>query len=493
MKEGLLLFGQSVEAAGRGIAGPRLRTAAKKAGFDVEIIDSASHLKMDEIFDIIDYYITTSIKFVGLSTSWIPINHPHSFSWLKQEFFEKFKEKYPNLLLITGGHQHHQYNHIIKNSDYHFQGFSDLSFVEFLKHINNLPNNLEYNFLYNKVKLIESNLNFPIIDPNDIETIFTESDNFLSYQPLPIELSRGCIFRCTFCRHPFQGKKDYDSYQRTPANLAIELKRNYDLFGTTRYSILDDTVNDSLEKLERLEKAIELAKLPKFEFVGYIKPELLVTKPEMIPKLANLGLRGAYMGFESFKNETRRIIGKGTNIEKVKDAVFKLAEINKQQILIYGSLIVGLPKETPDEIYESYEFLSKNVKKFCNHWEFSPLNIINDSSLTTERSMFDKMPAKFNYSIVGKYQWSNEFFTQVEAQNYALLLNDKSAGNMYYGGWLVAGGWNLGMSEEEIQNSLCSRPKFFQKCTDQLKNRAKTEYNIFINTLHKGDENENSR
>lgn len=483
MKEGILLLGQIRESAGRGIAGPRLRTAAQKAGFAIDVIDSASHFSNDEIFELIDVYVRNNIKFIGFSTSWIAKSAGNiiGYEWLSESFFKKIRNKYSNLIIITGGHQSHAHEHILKHSNFHFQGFSDLSFVEFLKFINNQPNNLKFSVTNKNVKLIESNIDYPITDPNDIETIFIKEDRFLSHQPLPIELSRGCIFRCTFCRHPFQGKKDYDSYQRSPENLAYELQRNYELFGTTRYSILDDTINDSLEKLHRLEKAIELAKLPNFQFVGYIRPELLVTKPEMIPKLAQLGLRGAYMGFESFKNSTRKIIGRGMDFERVKDAVYKLAEINNKQVLITGSLIVGLPDETAIDIISSYEFLVKNANNFCRDWNFHPLVIINDNSLTNERSSFDKNPNKFKYELTDKYNWKNKYFTKNQAIELATLLTVMSSKKTRNAGWAVAGCWNLNMTEQEIQNGFVSDIEFHNNHLNQLRKRARMDFEFFTN------------
>lgn len=487
--DGLVLVGQAVEAGGRGIAGARLRTAAERSGFRVVAPDIVPYLTQEQIFELVEAFIPTGIKFVGLSTSWIDVKKNHgSYSWLTADFFRSFKERFPHLLLITGGHQSHRFDSVFSYIDYHFQGFSDVSFVEFLKLINGQPNGLKFKE-YKNAKIIESNVDYPVINPDDIETVFVKEDGFLPHQPLPIELSRGCIFRCTFCRHPFQGKKDYDSYQRSPESLARELKRNYELFGTTRYSVMDDTINDSIEKLDRLRRAIDLAQLPKFEFVGYIKPELIVTKPEMIQMLADLGLRGAYLGIESFKNATRRAIGRGVDIERVKESVFKLAEVNNRQVQIYGSFIVGLPHESPDEVVETAEFLIANAKNFCHAWEFHPLAILNQTvtvHLSSEKSSLDKNPGKFNYVFPDdskKYHWKNEFYTYDQAVEHAAAMMRLSRDKMYYGGWRIAGCWHLGMSEHEITNSQ-SRPEFEQQLVEQLKRRTSLKYMSLINVPH---------
>jgi len=456
--EGIVFLSQNWDLAGRGIAGARLRTAAEKAGYEIAVCDILGYISQKQIFDIIDAVITPNTKFIGFSVSWIALEYETNRNWYNVDFFNNLTARYPSLLVITGGHQSFGFrNMILKYSDYHFNGFSDVSFVEFLKKINGLSNELvHHRSLINKGYFIDSDNAHPVLNPDSIETVFRKSDGFESYQPVPIEISRGCIFRCTFCKHPFQGKKSYDDYQRTPENIANELRRNYDLFGTTRYTILDDTFNDSIEKLDRLEKAIELAKLPKFEFVSYIKPELLVTKQEMIPKLANLGLRGAYIGFESFKNQTRKIIGKGTNIEKVKEACFKLAEQNNRQVRINGSFIVGLPHETPDDLYQTYDFLMNNVDSFCRSWQFQSLLIRKDtSSQSSLQSEFDKNPEKYGYTATPNTRtWSSAFFTDITATELTTKLNKQSENKQYIGGWSIAGCWQIDKSEDFINNSL---------------------------------------
>ena len=49
---GIILAGSSPRVAGRTLGGPRLRTAAKRAGFDLLIADYVYNLTQDEIFEL---------------------------------------------------------------------------------------------------------------------------------------------------------------------------------------------------------------------------------------------------------------------------------------------------------------------------------------------------------------------------------------------------------------------------------------------------------
>lgn len=454
--QGILLFGQNYEFAGRGIAGPRLRTSAQKNGFSVKVIDYTLSLDIEKVFKILECTITDSTKFIGFSASWIDQNNLSQYFWYQQDFFDEIRKRWPNILIITGGHDEWRKDFLLKNSDYHFHGYSDHSFVEFLKMIHGKDHQLQsYRNPLTKGYIINSNANHPVINPDDLETIFFKEDNFESYQPLPIEVARGCIFRCGFCRHPFQGKKDYDSYQRSVNSLTSELGRNYQLFGTTRYTILDDTFNDSIEKISRLQQAVKNAGLPKFEFVSYIKPELLVTKPEMIDMLIDLGLRGAFIGFESFNNEARKVIGKGTKIEKVLEACKKLATSNNGQVKIHGSFITGLEHESQTDVNNTFNFLKSEENTFIKSWWFESLGVreYNYDGLDTP-STFDKHAKDLGYKFKNGAWFRDDGWSLADAIKMASFINKESATLVKPAGWKIAGCWQLGMSDAQMEKNL---------------------------------------
>ena len=274
---------------GRIIAGYRLRTELRKHGYDMLVVDSATFMSLNDFKELLAKVITEKTLLIGFSTIWMNGFRNQGFDWCTDDFFNHIRTSYPKVKLVCGGPQ--KFNVVTKsdvvyrNCDWVFRGFSDDSFPKFLDYLTEKPTHGFKYFIEDGKKVISSNELFPVAHPDDIETVFELEDNFLPDQPIPLEVSRGCIFHCTFCHHPFQAIKDPDKYIRTPESLANELKRNYELFGTYRYQLMDDTFNDSMEKLDRLHRAVDIAKLPKFEFVSYIKPELLVTKPEMVSKL----------------------------------------------------------------------------------------------------------------------------------------------------------------------------------------------------------------
>ena len=484
---GILLFGQNFEFAGRGIAGPRLRTAASRAGFDIMIVDFINNLTVEQILELLEKSITKNTKFIGLSASWIDPGTIQFYPWYNKQFFEAVRKRWPQLLIITGGHDEHNKSFLLENANYHFHGYSDHSFIEFLKMVHGQEHTLKFtkkNIGNNRyVYMVDSNKDHAVTNPDDLETVFLKEDGFKSHQPLPIEVARGCIFRCSFCRHPFQGKKYYDSYQRSIGSIAKELSRNYDLFGTTRYTVLDDTFNDSIEKVHRLTEAVKLAELPKFEFVAYIKPELLVVKPEMIDMLVDLGLKGAFIGMESFNESTRKVIGKGTSVEKVLDACKKLGEANNNQVRVHASFISGLPYDTHETVTDTWKFLISEQNTYFRSWHFETLSLrpytnikpMSDDILST----FDKDPGKFGYKFDQDGYWYNEHWSFKESAILTKKLMVDSQKYIKAGGWRIAGLWQAGVPDDKLDDNMPYET--LKKLIEiDTRDRVSTEYNRLV-------------
>ena len=448
----LSLFG------GKVIAGFRLRSAIRKHGYDLMVIDNAGVMAQEELTDLLDAVVTDETLVIGFSTIWLDSYASYHLRWAHSDFFKLLKSKYPHVKFVAGGPENHWCTRgktIYENCDWVFSGFSDDSFPRFLNYLLKKPDHgFKYFFDNEGKRIVDGNVIFPVPTPDDIETIFDKDDGFLPHQPLPLEVSRGCVFKCSFCHHPFLGVKDPDKYIRTPESIANELKRNYELFGTTRYTILDDTFNDSMEKLDRLHRAIDLSKIPKFEFVSYIKPELLVTKPEMIPKLQELGLASGYMGIESFKSESRKAIRKGMDVNRILDVVSNIR--SKTDITFEASFIIGLPHESIEEVSETNRFCTKHRDSLFTGWHFQGMTIYYNKNLEGQ-SEIDKEPEKFGYEIIEKRpdepaEWKNKYMNRAQAANYAYGFNYAAAKYRRTAGWGLSTCWHLNIPDDDVKN-----------------------------------------
>lgn len=465
---GIILGGNLSLPGGRNIAGFRLRTAAKQAGYDILALDDSVAMEQHELEQLLANVVTEETLLIGVSTVWLnSYDIENRVKWVNDSFFQFIRTSFPHVSIVAGGPEGNWVlgSHIIyNNSNWVLNGFSDLAFTKLLDCLSNKPN---HGLVYTKdaagKNLVDSNKTHTIHRPDDIETVLEQEDGFLQHQPVPLEVSRGCIFRCSFCNHPFQGAKDYDSYMRTVDSLARELRRNYDLFGTTRYSIMDDTFNDSIEKLDRLQRAIEKAKLPDFKFMAYIKPELLVTKPEMIGILKDLGIGSGYVGIESLQPTARKAIKKGMDVNRILDAV---AELNSRaKSSMHASFIVGLPGDTVDDQIKTFEFLKTTSDVYFRSWIFQRMSLYYDRNLQGFSEM-DREPEKFGYKITKKTpdsfaEWQNEHMTSAQASKLSNSLNSDSRKVIRMAGWALPTAWHLGISDSDINTKTMDELKLF--------------------------------
>lgn len=447
----IIVGGISFDVVGRVLGPFRLRTALEDAGYPTKVVDYASALTEDQMLLLLEKLITDKTIVLGISSAWFDnVDFSDANIWVNNSFFKKFRSKYPSISIVIGGTKLMAHSLLYHNADWFLTGFSDISFVQLLHHLSKKQVNLKYMKDSTGIKIIESDTHYKVENMDLLETVFKKEDNFLSHQPLPIEIARGCIFKCSFCTHPFLGKKSYD-YIRTAENLAVEFKRNYELFGTTRYFFADDTFNDSIEKIDRVKRAIDIAKLPSFEFVGYIKPELLVTIPEMIPMLKDIGLRGAHFGIESLNHRARKLVGKGMEVQKIFDVTEKLRSSNN--VKIHASLILGLPGDTVSDFNNWQSFMTENQDKLFSSWKYHSLGIMQSGY-----SLIEKNPLSYGYTVKPMsnsvfFAWQNDTgLTSAECYLLAKYLNTRSNKIAKVAGWTLGSAWFFDISNNDIDN-----------------------------------------
>lgn len=502
--DAVIIGGMALDFHGRPLGPFRLRTAASQAGYSVKVVDFASVLDADQLIDLLNHVVTDQTKVIGISTSWTDFLLGDGYlsynTWFTAEFFSRLKKQFPNCIFVGGGTRVDVDVGILQSLDWFMLGFSDQAFVKLLDHVIRQQPQPRFNRhdKFKNTKVVDSNAHYLIEDHDQIETAMIAGDDFKSYQPIPLEVSRGCIFKCSFCTHPFLGKKSYD-YIRSPQSIASELKRNYELFGTYRYAITDDTFNDSIEKLDRVRLAIELAKIPNFEFVAYIRPEILITKSQMIPMLADMGLKGALFGVESLNNKARKFVGKGTDVARVLDVANQLAT---RGVKLHATMILGLPGDTVEDWYAWHEHFKSNSDSLFKSWSYHALNIRNRNvqfdNVNEGYSVFEKDPAQYGYfDHNGSVQRGERFLhwinaqgiTQQQAVQHQEILTRKTYEDCRIGGWQVVTGWYHGLTQDQMDNTNLRNLALVGLAKRQIQTRAGDQFkaitgnDLFISNL----------
>ena len=407
----ILFYGNNVMPGISKYAGPaRLATELRDNGFETICIDIGTltykeSLPMYE--KIINKFVTKDTLWLGFSTTFfdqllgVPmkrITNQTDFNstaegkatGFMEEILNLCRLRNPNIKFIVGGGLYinlHQFDF------YHFRGYADREIVEFTKwckdssyaprlnRLGKIITGQEYdNFVSSKIKWHETDLITPGLT-------------------LPIEISRGCIFRCKFCAFPLNGKTKGEWVKHLDI-LKEELIENYERFGTTEYNFADDTYNDSIVKITDLYEHV-FSKLPfQIKWTSYMRLDLIHRFRESIDILGKSGLKCALFGMETNNDKSAKAIGKGLSFDKQIELLKELKAGPYKDVLLSSGFIYGLPHDTLDTITELHKWLLSSDNPL-DHWVVAALSL-NPPNLTYQKSYFSEIDLnyeKYGYAV----------------------------------------------------------------------------------------------
>ena len=194
------------------------------------------------------------------------------------------------------------------------------------------------------------------------DTDFIEPNDWL-----PIEVARGCAFNCAYCNYPRRG--NFDSF-RNADSLREELIRNYELYGVTKYTLVDDLYNDSKEKVRYLYDNV-WSRLPfKPEWVSFMRLDMFWADPESAEFIRESGARYGGFGIETLHDQAGKKIGKGLGKRRILETLQMLKESWGDEVLVGANMISGLPFEPLESIYESIDWTMTTDLIHGATWQF---------------------------------------------------------------------------------------------------------------------------
>jgi radical SAM superfamily enzyme YgiQ (UPF0313 family) len=420
----------------RAIGAYQLANFLRERDISVQVIDFTDSFSTQELIGAVEKFIGENTRVIGVSSTFYQQEvsnrdlkdnksyHRGSIGFLPDNIVNLItyiKNNHPKIKRIIGGGNS---NNFIKDPlfDVVVHGYAEQVFLEYLtkKHI------------YPKVGSTEivngDGLKFDI---EHLRHVWTKNDCILPNETLPIEISRGCIFKCKFCGYPLNGKKKFD-YLRSPDMIVEEIIDNYEKYGTTNYLFADDTFNDSTYKLEELHKKI--TQLPfKINFTTYLRLDLLYAHREQLPLLKDLGLRSAFFGIESLNDKTAKFIGKGLDSNKVKDFLLELKHnIWKEDISMLCTFIVGLPHEDISSTDRSFQW----IKEAGLNSAWAPLSINPNHRYKSDIAINYE---KYGYKLLDadRGTWINNIMSSEDAVEAANRYNSEAFPNNFITSWIL--------------------------------------------------------
>jgi len=411
----------------------------RKNGYTCLVVNHVGEFEFEELVDLLDQAIGNNTRLIGFSTTFISNKlelesslFPDGFSSRNEILlpqgveFERKIIKYirdkNNLVKTVVGGTKATVNYSNRDIDYVCIGYSEVSIVNLMDHlIKEIDLQNSHRNIFGRVILDDRYA--PSYEFSKEDMIWIDTD-VVNHKCLPIEIGRGCIFQCKFCSYPLIGKKNLD-YVKSYDCLQHELQRNYEQFGVKNYLIMDDTFNDNVEKLNRIESVVSKLDFQP-EFWAYIRLDLLCTRPETLDMLYRIGVRSMTFGIETMNPSAAKSIGKGFDRNKL---VAKLDEIAEKYPDMYtgSGFIVGLPGETPDDLRKTSDrLISREIK--LHNWQWAPL-FIERTGTVTYTSEFGRDFEKYGYvdqtpldssRIVN---WKSNVMTRDESTELANELN----------------------------------------------------------------------
>jgi hypothetical protein len=422
-----------------------------KHGYTVKVIDFCSVLTTNDLVEITKKFVDNNTIAIGVSsTFWHPralANEENSYTVRNPQGNTTSEEAEPSWVLDSRVLLEGMYPKL----DWVLGGalsesLLQLDWTKFHGHAEDAT--LKYlNEKRGKTALIS---NFEI---QKLENGYGDELCIQPHEVLGIELGRGCQFKCGFCRYPLLGKKK-NTYLRDFDLVRLELLQNYYNFGITRYTVLDDTTNESLEKIEMLANVAQA--LPfKLEWVGFGRVDLIWSRRQTIQLLKDSGLRSMFFGIESFHPEACKSIGKGWSSKHGKDFLVELKDTWGKDINFHTGFIIGLPGESELDIDNSVRWCIDNNMSSVY---FAPLNISSRPDLLF-KSEFDTNYEKYGYRFndpSNESYWENDNWSAASAHNKAAEIHSYFKKNNRIAAFGLADVANLGYSIDELIDVPCT-------------------------------------
>ncbi len=467
----------------------RLATEIRRYGFTVQTIDHFAQLLLlppEYQEKVLERFLGEHTLVVGISTTMLSLSDPtHELSFWGGVSEDDFKQLMgrmrrlaPNAIFAMGGSQVRWATAGRMASpqiaDYYVIGQGERSFLALLNHVK-YGDPLHVERYINGTKWL-TETTYPYDDFSRAAIEWLPNDFVQPGEVLPLEVARGCVFKCAYCAFPLTGKK-WGDLIRDPDTIRNELIENYRLFGTTRYIMMDDTINDSLEKVELLHALF--TSLPfQIEWAAYVRLDLIWRFPEMAALLYEAGLRAALFGIETLHAEAGKKVGRGLGPERTKNTLNHCRSVWGDNVHISALLILGLPGEPISSMRETLDWI---LSPDCpvDNASFAPLHI----EVNASDSRIEQDSGRFGYDIsAGSYRGSTAINWKSDITDYETILQlfrefdekvDESATSYYKSvrGWLLFGALSLGFTLDDLKKL----PRDQMKQAIVERQRAKTD------------------
>lgn len=392
----------------------KLSSNLRHVGYTVLVIDHFIKLQdkfSKQIRELLIKNITQESLILGFSSTFLSLNDID----IIKDTVVFAKSVNPNIKIVVGGNRLDLFEGSTLKSiiDYFIQGLAEDSFLQLANAIKSKQENIR-KFWNNDI--FASNYDFAESIP-----AFSKLDSIQKREVLPLELSRGCRFKCKFCNYPLLGRDPRSNkYIRSEYSIAKELESNYNNFETTNYIITCDTFNETTEKLLTFKRAIDSVGI-KINFASFLRLDIINAHREQIDILKDIGLASGIFGIESLNDKAARAVGKGLGREKVVNILNLLRSKWGDEIRTSSNFISGLPYEDKSTLDEWIGYLATGEVKL-HYRRIIPL-FIPRLDYPGFHSEFTREHMKYGYTLGEGTEWTGMSMSSTLAKEIARYWN----------------------------------------------------------------------
>ncbi len=179
---------------------------------------------------------------------------------------------------------------------------------------------------------------------------------------------RGCLYNCGFCKPGEDYLFGKRTRRRSVDNVIRELRQLVGEYRIASFMFHDDCLT---EDREWVIKFTEKYRAEGFDmpFFCQSRADIIVRHEDMAARMAEAGLRGYFIGFESGNDRVLSFIRKGTTVRENLQA----ARICRQyDIKIWANYMMGLPTETKEEVMDTVRMMKEIDPDYYSPAFFTP-------------------------------------------------------------------------------------------------------------------------
>lgn len=288
----------------------------------------------------------------------------------------------PEIVTVAGGYHPtlspadtHGFDHVVR-------GEGELSFLKLMQVLLDAKGSLS------EVSRLGNNPEFPnqVVDieklPHPAKHLLLGEADYPRGGLSIVISSRGCPYSCTYCSSPaFFGRRVYYRQFSDVIDEIIDLQTRYRLkefyFADDTFTIKKPRVQEFCRELISRNMRVNWSCITRLDLID--EPTLDLMKQS--------GCNNIWLGIESGTERILEVVGKDLNMAKIRN---KVGLLRKMEMSWSGFFMIGLPTETVDEMYQTYEFMKELDPLYAEVNIFNPLPGTDLYNLAEKQGKLDR-------------------------------------------------------------------------------------------------------